>query len=133
MSYCRWSSDNFGSDLYVYEDVMGGWTIHVAGNRVVGEVPKWELPEDPGDRAQVEASVVAYRAQIDFLKEAERVAIGLPYDGQTIGAATAGECADWCEALRGMGYRVPEGVIEVLREEHQTSSDGEALKLREGT
>lgn len=26
MSYCRWTHD---CDLYCYEDVTGGWTIHV--------------------------------------------------------------------------------------------------------
>lgn len=29
MSYCRWSSDNFKCDVYVYADVSGGWTTHV--------------------------------------------------------------------------------------------------------
>lgn len=27
MSYCRWSTDDFKCDLYIYEDVAGGWTI----------------------------------------------------------------------------------------------------------
>lgn len=42
MSYCRWStdlSDNKQSDLYVYEDVMGGYTIHVASRRRVINTP----------------------------------------------------------------------------------------------
>lgn len=41
MSYCRWSSMNWGCDVYVYEDCDvyvyedcdGGWTTHVAGRR----------------------------------------------------------------------------------------------------
>lgn len=33
MSYCRWSSDHFECDVYVYESVSGGWTTHVAGRR----------------------------------------------------------------------------------------------------
>ena len=28
MSYCRWSSDCHQSDVYVYEDVKGGFTTH---------------------------------------------------------------------------------------------------------
>lgn len=33
MSYCRWSSMNWMCDVYVYEDVDGGWATHVAGRR----------------------------------------------------------------------------------------------------
>ena len=35
MSYCRWSSDDFQCDVYVYESVAGGFVTHVAANRVV--------------------------------------------------------------------------------------------------
>ena len=40
MSYCRFSSDDYGCDAYVYEDVSGGFTIHLAGRRYLGDVPK---------------------------------------------------------------------------------------------
>ena len=43
MSYCRWSSDNWKCDLYCYEDVSGGITTHVAGNRIVGDIPEAPL------------------------------------------------------------------------------------------
>jgi hypothetical protein len=39
MSYCRWSSDFGECDVYVYEDVNGGWTTHVAGRRLKHRVP----------------------------------------------------------------------------------------------
>ena len=39
MSYCRWSSDFFECDVYVYEDVSGGWTTHVAGRRRKNKLP----------------------------------------------------------------------------------------------
>lgn len=39
MSYCRWSSDHFECDAYVYEDVSGGWTTHVAGRRRKTKLP----------------------------------------------------------------------------------------------
>ncbi len=35
MSYCRWSSDDWQCDVYVYEDASGGWTCHVANRRHV--------------------------------------------------------------------------------------------------
>lgn len=31
MSYCRWSTDDGRSDVYVYHDIRGGWTTHVRG------------------------------------------------------------------------------------------------------
>lgn len=40
MSYCRFSSNNFNCDAYIYEDVNGGWTIHLVANRVIGDIPK---------------------------------------------------------------------------------------------
>ena len=33
MSYCRWSSDGFKSDVYVYADVAGGFTCHVTDGK----------------------------------------------------------------------------------------------------
>lgn len=39
MSYCRWGSDFGRCDVYVYEDVGGGWTTHVAGRRLKHEPP----------------------------------------------------------------------------------------------
>lgn len=38
MSYCRWSSMDFKCDLYIYE-AEDGIAIHVASNRVIGDVP----------------------------------------------------------------------------------------------
>jgi hypothetical protein len=31
MSYCRWSCDDFRSDVYTYAHIDGTWTTHVAG------------------------------------------------------------------------------------------------------
>jgi hypothetical protein len=39
MAYCRWSSDFFECDAYVYEDVNGGWTTHIAGRRQKHKLP----------------------------------------------------------------------------------------------
>jgi len=52
MSYCRWSSDHGECDVYVYADVAGGWTTHVAGRRLRHRVPDairamFPNPDDP--------------------------------------------------------------------------------------
>ena len=39
MSYCRYSSDNWMCDVYVYE-AADGVCVHVAGSRYVTPIPK---------------------------------------------------------------------------------------------
>lgn len=114
MSYCRFSSDNFTSDLYIYATTEG-WTIHVAGNRVVGEIPQidWTSME----RDEVNAFVAQSNAQMDFLKTAARAPITCAYAGETLNLPTAAECADKVEELVALGYHCPTGVVEELRGE----------------
>jgi len=122
MSYCRWSSSNWSCDLYVYEDAHGGWTIHVAGNRVVGEVPKVEWPVDQSPEA-VARFGEGHRAQMAFLETAEREPILLPFAGKTFNLPTAAACADKIEALVRLGYHVPAYVVLVLREEARETQE----------
>jgi hypothetical protein len=129
MSYCRWSSNDSLCDVYVYADVSGGWTTHVAGNRLVykGELPPpfdWDNEENVGERFIERERIVR-----KLRKEAERVNIGLPHDGATFNDPTPGECADRLESLRSMGYVVPQYAIDALREEqaemHTPPQEGE--------
>ena len=69
MSYCRWSSMDFKCDLYVYE-ASDGIVIHVASNRVVGDVPVI-------DWSSAETLHSTYKAQMEFLDTAEREPINL--------------------------------------------------------
>lgn len=121
MSYCRFSSENFGCDVYVYEYCYGGWRTHVARSRVVGEVPAL-APLSAGPE-QIEAFIQSYRAQTDFMKAAVREPIGLPHDGEDFIDDGPDECADRLESLQALGYKVPQHVIEALR--------GEAADLSE--
>lgn len=113
MSYCRWSSDNWKSDVYVYEHVSGVWVTHVAGNRVVGDVPRVPRPT----RENKDEWLAAHRVQMEFLETAARTDIDLPYAGESFDDGTPGECADRLEALRTLGYNVPQYAIDVLRDE----------------
>jgi hypothetical protein len=110
MSYCRFSSDNFKSDVYVYENIIGGYTIHVAQSRVIGDVPK--IPN------LIEASLndymEAYTKQTEFMKTADYENIGLKYDGKTFNIDSATECAEKLIELRKEGYHIPDGVIDIL-------------------
>ena len=116
MSYCRWSSCNFACDLYVYEDSGGGWTIHVAGNRVLGKVPEVVYPVDDSVEAR-DRFVASHAAQMEFVMNAEREPVGLPLAGETFNLPTAAACADKVEELMALGYCVPAYVVRDLREE----------------
>lgn len=120
MSYCRWSSDGFRSDVYVYEDVGGGWTTHIANRRKLGLDT---LPPDPLDELQQgivsEGWHERYKAYNNALQALESVRIGLPHDGGSFNDPSPGECADRLENLRALGYYVPQYAIDGLREEQQ--------------
>ena len=115
MSYCRFSSDGWTSDVYVYHSA-DGWVIHVASMRYTNPVPFPELPDHfwelPGEDVFPIMS-----AQNSWIKQARPVSIGLPEDGRTFVDGTPEECADRLDQLQSLGYRIPAGVIESLREE----------------
>lgn len=117
MSYCRWSSDDFKCDLYVYECVDETWTIHVAGRRVVETVPPIRWPTNPEDTDQVADFIADHRARNAFMDTVTHVPIGLPHDGETFKLASPGDCADKCAELIALGYHAPSHVIPDLREE----------------
>jgi hypothetical protein len=121
MSYCRWSSYGWKCDVYVYEDVNGGWTTHVASRRRVAPEPcpeidwdqVWHMPQDK----QVEAVERWRNAEREWLDRAEVVDIGLEFDGQSFNDPTAAECAETLRMLKGAGYWVPDDVISELEQE----------------
>lgn len=116
MSYCRFSSDNHRSDVYCYAHVDGGWVVHVAKRRHVGDTP---IPEMPGNWHEigVDSLTSAIAAQREWLDKARLEPIGLSRDGEDFSVGTPGEAADLLESLRDEGYRVPAYAIEELRRE----------------
>jgi hypothetical protein len=118
MSYCRWSSDNYKSDLYCYEDFRGGWTTHVASNRIVGDVPP--LPDILS--VSTEDYMAAYRVQSAFLDTAERRPIGGPHDGETFNDHTLEAFKERLLSLRAAGYCFPDYVLEEVDEEMKDAS-----------
>lgn len=119
MSYCRWSSDNWSCDVYCYEDCSGGFTTHVAWNRVVGDIPK----TPPLTKEGIPEYTAAHKAQMDFLEDCERAPIELPHAGESFNDPDAASCADRLEELRAIGYNVPQCAIDALREEAMEDED----------
>lgn len=112
MSFCRFSSDNWHSDVYVYESEQG-YEIHVAANRITGNIPI--LPEMTHENA--DAWVKAHGEQLEFVQQAERAPIGGPFDGAWFTLATPGECATKLREIAAADYHVPEYVFEELEDE----------------
>ena len=120
MSYCRWSSDNWRSDVYVYEDTNGGWTTHIAGRRRTGldTLPPDPLTLDMSDPEWLDK----YKAHDKALEALPFEEINLPLVGKSFNDSDPGACADRLEMLRGLGYHVPQYAIDELREEARTFS-----------
>lgn len=110
MSYCRWSSDNWKCDLYCYENVNGGWTTHVAAQKVTGDVPEeLEIGSVPA-----EEWIKAHNAAMDFLDTAERKPIGLPHDGRSFNDPTLEAFRERLLDLRAAGYSFPDYVLDEI-------------------
>lgn len=123
MSYCRWSSDNWKSDIYTYAHVDGTWITHVAGRR---RLNLDKLPPSPYSllnkglsRNDFIAAALLYHDTLDNLPFVD---IELPHAGETFKDASPRACADTLRMLKGLGYHVPDGVIEELDSEETESS-----------
>ena len=118
MSYCRFSSDKYRSDVYVYESA-DGFTIHVASKRYTETYPG----PDPYSREEIAKPAEEWRdnyhAFHHWLDNTPMETIGLPHDGETIVCDLPGICADTLQEMRDLGYNIPDGVIEELRAEQQ--------------
>ena len=120
MSYCRWSTNDFGCDLYVYASGDNEYTIHVAGNRAVGNVPKitsdYMDAGDPKDMVRCEEWRSQHQAQLDWLMDCEREKITLPYAGESFYLPQEQAVAKLLE-LKELGYKFPDYVIKDIENE----------------
>ena len=120
MSYCRFSSDDFTSDVYVYADVSGGYTTHVASSRYDGEIPSVASAfDEPFD---AERCAALFKAQDDFLDSATMSRIGGAHDGKTYNDPDLASLLDRLCDLQGCGYRVPQSALDEIRSEMRGSA-----------
>lgn len=110
MSWCRFSTilpNNKTSDLYVYEDSIGGVTIHIASARKVNmeKTPhtSYVTPED---------WMVAYEDRMNWMKtNKEFENIGLNYDGESFYNLDKESLINTLKLLKEEGYQFPDGVF----------------------
>jgi len=130
VSYCRFSTDNFGCDVYCYVNDAGAFVTIVAAVRFVGDSPIPVIA--PIEEWGLAVSFNEVARQMDerqaWMDGAERAPIGLWFDGEEFVDATAGEAAERLEMLRAAGYRVPQRAIDVLREEAVAGAGGEGAE-----
>ncbi len=119
MSYCRFSSDDYQCDVYVYESVYRGYVINVARSRIVF---KKELPS-PVSMKDTMLWLDRHNKIMDMVHAATREPIGLSNDGVNYCEETAEDCAIKLLDLKEEGYRVPQYAIDYLIEE-QDEADG---------
>ncbi|WP_129141473.1 hypothetical protein [Modicisalibacter coralii] len=114
MSFCRFSSNDWRCDLYIYEGFDGVYMLHVAKNRVAGDVPRAKLTQESlkdGSFAE------AHAKQMEYVSRAERVPIGLSADGETFHIHDAEELLAKMRELKAEGYRVPCFAFESVAED----------------
>lgn len=119
MSYCRWSSDDWLSDLYVYESTEG-ICVHVAANRkpeaFAAAIPP-AVPCDPHDHAVFARWFERGQDVMALLDQFDSVPIELPHAGESATFDDHFEAADAVDWLAALGYHVPHGVAAALRSE----------------
>lgn len=113
MAYCRWSSDDFRCDLYCYESDT--FTTHVAGNRIVGDIPEVPRLEDTDESRT--AWTIASAERSAFLENCDRVDIELPHVGETFYDPDLESFLERLLHLRSVGYIFPDRVLDRVRDE----------------
>lgn len=122
VSYCRWSTNDFQCDLYVYADVSGGWTIHVAGNRPIYKEP---LPKRvPYTAANIREYCDRQSVVMKMLETADRAPIGLPHDRKSFNGDRDDTVAT-LKMLKDAGYQFPFDIIGEIAAEEE--NEGESL------
>lgn len=118
MAYCRWSSLDYGCDIYLYADVNGGYTCHVASKKRVAAEPCPPLPTHKELEAMsVEEFRAILQAQRDWAEEADLIPIGMEYDGKSFYSYDRDEMVEILKKLKRVGYRMPEWLIDEIANE----------------
>ena len=112
MSYCRFSDENFKSDVYVYE-TKNGYVVHVASNRVVGDI----TPIPIFDSEDTDPFFAAHKQQMIDMESATHVDIGGLFDGDTFTCVELSDLLSVLHKIADAGYHVPHWVIPMVEEE----------------
>lgn len=115
MAYCRWSCMNGYCQVYLYEDVSGGYTLHVASHKLPPGAPEHGL------HLIIDKGFAAYKAQ-NALYEQWRSSVRLmpiehEYAGQSYGLDEIAEVISLLTEMRAAGVVFPDHVLKILAAE----------------
>lgn len=117
MSYCRFSSDGFRSDVYVYLGV-GGYHILVAQFHCTNDFVYPELlPAPSGKRALERHCKAVSDKQKHWIATMTRTKLELEHAGDEFVLRTAREAVDRLKYLSALGFHVPESCFQALQSE----------------
>jgi hypothetical protein len=127
MSWCRWSTvceNKMTSDLYVYDDVRGGVTIHVAGRRVVGVENAPQEPPLTKETIEDGSYMAAHRARMEWYENNQNYEnIQSDLAGQTYNYDDAESLVDFFTLARQEGLVFPDWLFELAKEYKAESDD----------
>jgi len=107
---------NHACDIYLYADVNGGYTCHVAGIKRVSDTPCPPMPKE-WSKAPVEELTATLAAQREWVDQSTLAPINLPYDGKSYYNLDRDNMVDTLQMLKDAGYCMPDDLITVLKEE----------------
>ena len=105
MAYCRFSSDDWMSDIYCYYDGYE-YTIHVASNRYARPIQKLEY-DNPE----------SYKQQLIDRQDVKRIPIELEGAGESYYYSSPAETIQKLKELQQIGFHVPQIAFDGLEEE----------------
>lgn len=114
MSLCRWSSDNFNCDLYIYESVYGGYQINLATSKYKGEIPEVDYSLLTKGCADWDKFNEQREIQSDYLAKFGTEPLKLKEVCQDKSVDTLEELLEEVLHLRECGYRFPDSLIEKI-------------------
>lgn len=115
MSYCRFSSDDYQSDVYAYEDCEYGFVVHVARARFNFKEPI--PPRVSVVEGHEKEFHERYKKISSMCDAADRVKIGLPYDGKRFFESDLTSLKNRLLQLSSAGYRIPDSAFEAIEQE----------------
>jgi len=119
MSYCRWSTNSYRSDVFCYRSDLG-FETHVAVLRRV--LPDGVHAPDKSllqrDAHRYDEELLAFAASVDL---APRVPIGLDHDGAVFIDSSEDAMFERIAHLADVGYRVPADVLDQARSRTSTT------------
>lgn len=117
MSYCRFSSDGFLSDVCVYH-TAGGYHIFVAQFRCTNSFQYPELfPAPEGKRAQERHFRAVAEGRKKWIATAFRSKIELEHSGETFVVESAQAAIDRLKYLAQIGFHIPSSCLKALQDE----------------